>query len=64
MLQDAFDRIDSLRAEVYTLTKICQRTDAELLLERAEDLLEEAQDAVGETLSSRKESERGRDLPA
>ena len=59
MLQDAFDRIDNLRAEVYTLTQICQRTDAELLLERAEDLLDKAQDAVGETLSVRKESERG-----
>lgn len=42
MLQDAFDRIDNLRAEVYTLTKICQRTDAKPLLECAEDLLEEA----------------------
>lgn len=58
MLQDAFNRIDRLRAEVYTLTKICQRTDAELLLERAEDLLEDAQDAVGETISVRKENER------
>ena len=59
MLQDAFDRIDRLRVEVCTLTKICRRTDAEPLLERAEDLLEEAQGAVGETLSVRKESERG-----
>lgn len=59
MLQDAFDRIGRLRAEVYTLTKICQRTDAKPLLECAEDLLKDAQDAVGETLSVRKESERG-----
>lgn len=59
MLQDAFDRIDRLRVEVCALTKTCRRTDAELLLERAEDLLEEAWDAVGKTLSVRKESERG-----
>lgn len=58
MLQDAFNRIDRLRAEVYMLTKICQRTDAEPLLECAEDLLKDAQNAVGETLSVRKENER------
>lgn len=58
MLQDVFDRIGRLRAEVYTLTKICQRTDAKPLLECAEDLLKDAQDAVGETLAVRKENER------
>ena len=58
MLQDAFNRIDRLRAEVYTLTKICQRTDAEQLLRRAAEYLEEAQDAVEVTLSARKEHER------
>lgn len=56
-LQDAFDRIANLREEVWELKQICHRTDAEQLLRRAAEYLEEAQDAVEVTLSARKEYE-------
>ena len=61
-LQDAFDRIANLRKEVWKLKQICHRTDAEQLLRRAAEYLEEAQDAVEVTLSARKEHERDRGL--
>lgn len=57
-LQDAFDRIANLREEVWELKQTCHRTDAEQLLRRAAEYLEEAQEAVEATLSARKEYER------